>query len=105
MATYIARFCERIFLGVDSSPQRSLTDDLLAVPPGGNYLTRKSTRSLARSDEFLLSSLRDHHTLEQCAQLGKPSMYSNARKKVDEILAAPVQDPVADEGCKSWKRF
>lgn len=93
----IARFCERLFRGVDSSPQRSLTEDLLAVPPGGNFLTRKSTRSLARSDEFLLASLLDHHTLEQWTQLGKPSMYSNARKKVEEILAAPIQDPVTAE--------
>jgi trimethylamine--corrinoid protein Co-methyltransferase len=92
----IARFCERLFRGVDSSQQKSLTEDLLAVPPGGNFLTRKSTRSLARSGEFLLSSLLDHHTLEQWTQLGKPSMYSNARKKVDEILAAPIQDPLSD---------
>jgi len=82
---------------VDSSPQRSLTEDLLAIQPGGNFLTRKSTRQLARSDEFLQASLLDHHTFEQWAQLGKPSMYSNARKKVEEILAAPVQDPVSDE--------
>lgn len=93
----IARFCERLFRGVDSSLQRSLTDDLLAIQPGGNFLTRKSTRQLARSDEFLLASLLDHHTLEQWVQLGKPSMYSNARQKVEEILSAPVQDPVADE--------
>jgi trimethylamine--corrinoid protein Co-methyltransferase len=93
----IARFCDRLFRGVDSGPQKSLTEDTLAIQPGGNFLTRKSTRSLARSDEFLLASLLDHHTLEQWAQLGKPSMYTNARKKVDEILAAPIQDPVADE--------
>ncbi|MCZ2289948.1 MAG: trimethylamine methyltransferase family protein [Anaerolineales bacterium] len=93
----IARFCERLCRGVDSSPQRSLTEDLLAIQPGGNFLTRKSTRQLARSDEFLQAALLDHHTFEQWAQLGKPSMYSNARKKVEEILAAPVQDPVSDE--------
>jgi trimethylamine:corrinoid methyltransferase-like protein len=29
-------------------------------------------------------------------QLGKPSMYSNARKKVDEILAAPMSAPLSD---------
>lgn len=92
----IAHFCERVFRGVDSSPQKTLTEDLLTIPPGGNYLTRKSTRHLAHSDEFLLSSLLDHHTLEQWTQLGKPSMYSTARKTVEAILAAPIQDPLAD---------
>jgi trimethylamine--corrinoid protein Co-methyltransferase len=92
----IAHFCERLFRGVDSSPQKTLTQDMLDTPPGGNFLTRKSTRQLAHSDEFLLSSLLDHHTLDQWTQLGKPSMYSNARKKVEEILAAPLQDALPE---------
>ena len=52
---------------------------------------------MARSDEFLLASLLDRHTLDQWTQLGKPSMYSNARKKVEEILSEPVQDPLSDD--------
>lgn len=92
----IAHFCERVFLGVDSSPQKTLTGDILATKPGGNFLTRKTTRQMARSDEFLLASLLDHHTLDQWTQLGKPSMYSNARKKVEELLSAPVEDALED---------
>jgi trimethylamine--corrinoid protein Co-methyltransferase len=96
----IAHFCERLFRGVDSSPQKSLTEDILAIQPGGNFLTRKTTRQLARSDEFLLAFLLDHHTLEQWTQLGKPSMYTNARKKVEEILSAPVTDPLSDNAAQ-----
>lgn len=92
----IARFCERVLLGVDSSPLKTLTQDMLEVKPGGNFLSRNSTRGMARSDEFLLASLLDRHTLDQWTQLGKPSMYSNARKKVEEILTAPVEDPLDD---------
>lgn len=101
----IAHFCVRVFKGVDSSPQKSLTDDILAIQPGGNFLTRKTTRHLARSDEFLLTSLLDHHTLDQWIQMGRPSMYSNARKKVEEILAAPVQDPLSDDATQKLEEI
>jgi trimethylamine--corrinoid protein Co-methyltransferase len=93
----IAHFCERILQGVDSSPQKSLVQDVLDTKPGGNFLVRKTTRRLARSDEFYLASLLDHHTLEQWTQLGNPSMYSNARKRVEEILSAPVEDALPED--------
>jgi trimethylamine--corrinoid protein Co-methyltransferase len=93
----IAHFCERVFQGVDSDPEKILTNDILEVGPGGNFLARKSTRKQARSGEFHLASLLDRHTLDQWLQLGKPSMYSNARKKVEEILAGPVQDPLPED--------
>jgi trimethylamine--corrinoid protein Co-methyltransferase len=93
----IAHFCERVFQGVDSGQEKILTTDIFEVGPGGNFLARKSTRKEARSGEFLLASLLDRHTLDQWLQLGKPSMYSNARKKVEEILAGPVQDPLPED--------
>ena len=81
---------------MDSGPGKSLTQDILETKPGGNFLARKTTRQLARSDEFFLASLLDHHTLEQWTQLGRPSMYSNARKRVDELLSAPVEDALPE---------
>jgi trimethylamine:corrinoid methyltransferase-like protein len=92
----IAHFCERIFEGVDSSPEKVLTEDILALGPGGNFLTRKSTRQLARSNEFYYASLLDRHTLDQWMELGRPDIYFNARRKVEETLAAPVQDPLPE---------
>ncbi|MCK6568264.1 MAG: hypothetical protein DCC59_06675 [Chloroflexi bacterium] len=93
----IAHFCERIFQGVDSTPEKILTDDVVEVGPGGHFLSRKSTRKFARGDEVHYADLLDRHTLDQWLQLGKPSMYSNARKKAQEILAQPVQDPLPDD--------
>ena len=90
----IAHFCERAFQGVDVSPEKVLTDDILQLGPGGNFLTRRSTRNLARSGELYFSGLLDRHTLEQWTKLGKPGLYSNARKRVEEILAEPMQDPL-----------
>jgi trimethylamine--corrinoid protein Co-methyltransferase len=93
----IAHFCERIFQGVDVSPEKNLTEDILQLGPGGNFLTRRSTRNLARSGELYFSGLLDRHTFEQWTKLGKPGLYSNARKQVEEILAEPLQDPLPDD--------
>jgi trimethylamine--corrinoid protein Co-methyltransferase len=92
----IAHFCERIFQGVEVCPEKILTEDILTLGPGGNFLTRRSTRNLARSGELYLSGLLDRHTREQWAKLGKPGLYSNARKKVEQILAEPLQDPLPE---------
>ena len=93
----IGHMCERIFQGVNSSPDRVLTDDIIKVGPAGNFLAQRSTRELARSGETFLSSLMDRHTRDQWLELGRPDLYTNARKKVEEILAAPVDDPLAEE--------
>ncbi len=95
----IAHLCERVFQGIDSSPEKVLTDDILQVGPGGHFLARKSTRKLSRSDEFYLPSLLDRNTLEAWQALGRPDLYSNARQKVEELLAAPPEDPLPDDVC------
>jgi trimethylamine--corrinoid protein Co-methyltransferase len=95
----LAHLCERVFQGIDSAPDKILTDDILKVGPGGHFLAQKSTRRLSRTDEFYLSSLLDHNTLEAWQAFGQPDIYSNARRKVEEILAAPPEDPLPEEVC------
>ena len=92
----LAHFCERIFSGVDSSPDRDLYDDIAQVGPGGNFLKSRHTRQIARSDEFFYPNLIDRHTYETWLDLGKPTMYTKAREKVDEILASPLVDPLPE---------
>jgi len=41
--------------------------------------------------------LSDRNTYEHWEELGKPDLYSNARKKVEEILAGPLKNPLPDE--------
>lgn len=93
----IAHFCERIFRGVDTDPERNLGSEISVIGPGGHFLAQRSSLKFARSKEVHFSNLLDRHTLDQWLQLGKPSMYSNARKKVEEILAQPVQDALPDD--------
>lgn len=93
----IAHLIERIFQGVDSSPEKVLTDDIVKLGPGGVFLTVKSTRKLSRSNETYRSGLLDRHTLDRWLEFGKPSLYSNAREKVEEILASPLEDPLPED--------
>jgi len=90
----IGHLVERIFQGIDSSPEKVLTDDVVKLGPGGIFLTVRSTRTMARSGETYRSGLLDRHTLDQWLELGKPSMYSTAHEKVEDILAAPLEDPL-----------
>jgi trimethylamine--corrinoid protein Co-methyltransferase len=92
----LAHFCERIFSGVDSSPDRDLYDDIAQVGPGGNFLKSRHTRQISRSDEFFYPNLIDRHTYETWLDLGKPTMYTKAREKVDEVLASPLVDPLPE---------
>jgi trimethylamine--corrinoid protein Co-methyltransferase len=90
----IAHFCERAARGIDA--EKIYIEDVIRVGPGGNFLAQKSTRAEARGNEFHQASLFDRHTPEKWTELGKPSMYSEARAKVREILAAPIADPLPD---------
>jgi trimethylamine--corrinoid protein Co-methyltransferase len=92
----IAHLCERIYQGVDCSSPKVVTDDILRVGPGGNFLAARSTRNFVRSGELYMSKLFDRNSMDKWLELGKPNIYSNARKKVEEILAAPVADPLPD---------
>jgi trimethylamine---corrinoid protein Co-methyltransferase len=92
----LAHFCERIYSGVDSSSPKDLYDDIVHVGPGGNFLKSRHTREIARSNEFYYPNLIDRHTFETWLDLGKPTMYTKAREKVDEILASPMVDPLPE---------
>ena len=58
---------------------------------------QKSTLAACRSDEFYVPLLCDRHTFERWADLGKPNLYSRARERVEEILAAPQKNPLPDD--------
>ncbi len=92
----IARYCQRLLEGVDSSEGKDLFEDIASVGPGGHFLSRKSTRQAPRGGEFFFPSLLNYNSHEAWLELGKPTMYSKAREKVKEILAGPVIDPLPD---------
>jgi len=95
----IAHFCDRLVQGVDASPQKELFEDIAQTGPGGNYLKLKSTRLAARSDEFFYPLLFDRLSPEKWIEAGKPTLYTTAREKVEEILAGPLVDPLPESVC------
>ena len=95
----IARLCKRLYQGVDSRASMDLYADIAHVGPGGHFLKSRNTRLAARSPEFYMSDLLDRHTYGAWLELGKPNMYTRAREKVKEILAAPMVDPLPEGVC------
>jgi trimethylamine--corrinoid protein Co-methyltransferase len=93
----IAGLCKRMRAGVDFSDAKNHFDDIAKVGPGGHFLLQKSTLAACRSEEFYTPKLCDRHTFERWSDLGKPDMYSKARERVEEILAAPHQNPLPDD--------
>ena len=93
----IAGLCKRIRDGVDVSETKNYFEDIEAVGPGGSFLTRKSTLQACRSDEFYAPKLCDRNTYERWSDLGKPDVCSKARDRVEEILAAPLKNPLPDD--------
>lgn len=93
----IAHFCERLQQGIDVTSKKDLFEDIKHVGPGGHFLASKNTRDAARSEEFYKGRLSNRQPYETWLDLGKPTMYPAARKKVEEILACPNVDALPDE--------
>ena len=93
----IAGVCKRLRDGVDVSESKNYFSDIQAVGPGGHFLMQDSTLEACRSDEFYRAQLCDRNTFERWTELGRPDMYSKARERVEEILAAPQANPLPDD--------
>jgi len=93
----IARLCKRLRDGIDTSDAMDFHEDIAAVKPGGHFLMQSNTLTACRSSEFLLPLLSDRSAYESWVTLGRPSMYDEAQKKVEEILATPQKHPLPDD--------
>jgi len=93
----IARMCKRLRDGIDTSEEKDFYDDISSVKAGGHFLEQMNTVKACRSDEFVMPMLSDRNTFETWAALGRPDLYSEAQKKVEEILATPQKTPLSDD--------
>ena len=93
----IALMCQRYKAGIDVSDAKDLYTDVKSAKAGGHFLMQPGTLKYCRSDEFFQPGLSDRNTYEYWEELGKPDLYSNARKKVEEILAGPLKNPLPDD--------
>jgi len=93
----IGHLCQRLWEGVDCTPEKDLFDEIAAVGPGGHFMMERGTRRAARSGEFYIPRLFDRHTYAAWAELGRPTLYSAAREQVRAILESPLVDPLSDD--------
>ncbi len=93
----IALMCQRYKEGIDVSDTKDLYADVKSAQPGGHFLMEPGTLSNCRSEEFFTPVLSDRNTYEHWEELGRPDLYSNARAKVEDILAGSQKNPLPDD--------
>ena len=93
----IARMCQRLRNGVDTSAEKDYFEDIKSVGPGGHFLGQRNTRKAARSAEFVSPVLADRNPYNQWTALGRPDVYDKAREKVEEILSGLQKNPLPDK--------
>jgi len=93
----IARVCQRLRDGVDTSDEKDYFEDIAAVGPGGHFLGQRSTRKAAHSREFVAPALSDRNSFNRWAELGRSDLYDKAKEKVEEILSKPQNNPLPDD--------
>jgi len=90
----LAVLCQRFRDGIRPS---DLFADVARVGPGGNFLMEDSTVAACRSAEFCRPEFVDRNSYEQWQELGRPDLYTKARQRMTEILAAPLKNPLPDK--------
>jgi len=90
----LACLCRRMKEGVDVSEAKDYYEDVARQGPGGHFLMEDSTVAACRSEEFLRPGLVDRNTYERWLELGRPDIYTKARKQVEGILASPARHPL-----------
>lgn len=90
----IGELCQRMREGIEVSADKDLYGDIVQVGPGGHFLKQPSTRSGFRSKEYYNPCLLDRDSYDQWSDLGSPNMFSQASKKVHEVLAAEPPCPL-----------
>lgn len=90
----IALLCRRLRDGIEVSDRRNYLDDVVRAGPGGNFLMEDHTVDACTNGEFCMPALPDRNPFDRWQELGRPDLYSRAREKVRELLAAAPPHPL-----------
>ena len=90
----ILELSNRFAKGVTNFKDEDMFEEIKKVGPGGHFLKQKSTRELFRSDEYYTPKLMNRDTYDTWIKIGSPTMITNARKRVAEILDEGIVDPL-----------
>jgi trimethylamine--corrinoid protein Co-methyltransferase len=90
----IACLCKRIKDGVQVSDALDFFDDVARVGPGGHFLMEANTVAACRSPQFFQPRLVERSAYEQWGKLGRPDLYTKAKKQARALLDAPPPHPL-----------
>ena len=93
----IFRMSRRAHQGIAAGEDKWLDDVIDRVGPAGNFLAERSTRKGTRTGEWYISKFGVHDTYEKWAADGKPTLFDEARQRVDEILATHEPLPLGED--------
>jgi len=93
----VFRMCRKAHEGITVADDRWLIDVLEKQGPGGHFLSERSTRANTRNGEWYLPALGVHDSHDAWTAAGRPTVHDEARQRVDELLAAHVPLPLAED--------
>ncbi len=93
----VFRMAKQAHRGIHSHDEMWLDKVIQRVGPGGNYLEEKSTIVNMRSGEWLLPRLGTHGTRQAWESSGRVDLLTEAREKVEHILATHTPLPLPED--------
>jgi len=104
----MARCCQRIAHGIDTTEDKWLDDVIARVGAGGSFLTQRSTRDSVRAGEWYFPQMGFHDSFENWVSSGRHDLLEEARLKIEKILSTyppnPPDEPVMRELQRIEKR-
>jgi trimethylamine--corrinoid protein Co-methyltransferase len=108
MDVEVFRMCKRARQGIASDEDKWLEDVMDRIGPGGSFIAERSTVEGIRGGEWVVPQLGWHDTYEAWEAAGRPTLFEEAREKVDHILAThqplPLDEDVERELDRIQKR-
>jgi trimethylamine:corrinoid methyltransferase-like protein len=101
----IFRMAEFTRRGIDTHDDLWLEDVLSRVGPGGHFVAEPSTRGNVRGGEWFRPGLGVHDSLEGWTAAGRPSLYDEARRRADDLLASRRALPLGEDVERELQRL
>ncbi len=97
----VFRRCVRLRRGIDAALEDAVEDALEEAGPGGDFLARPATRRASHGGEWHQERLGVRDSWDRWEVAGRPDIVDDARRAVDETLAAhrplPMDEAAARE--------
>jgi trimethylamine--corrinoid protein Co-methyltransferase len=91
----IVEMCRFLYGGVPVNDLSMAVEEIVAVGPGGDYISRDST--LKGMYALTNTNLIDRQVREAWEEAGSPEFYANAKKEAKRILAEHEVEPLPDD--------